>query len=154
VTHKCRGTANDWALEGVKESGNDSKNVEKEGIWIDDNDEWIESAQEEGWSSSSTASSIIFLDGEEENDNHPSDQLCFNMFLSKGITDWYRSITEMTASNKRPRHYSGNSRTSKWRASKDAKKNGQTMLDLFKPTVSTRRMDQSELTLPRPKKGP
>jgi len=29
VTHKCHGTANDWALEGVKKSRNDSENVEK-----------------------------------------------------------------------------------------------------------------------------
>jgi len=53
---------------------------------------------------SSDSSSIILLDGEEEDNTYTSNQLYFNMILSKGIADWYESVTEKTASNKRPRH--------------------------------------------------
>jgi len=52
---------------------------------------------------SSDSSSIALLDGEEEDDTHTSNQLYFNMILSKGIADWYESVAEKMASNKWPR---------------------------------------------------
>ena len=105
----------------------------------------------------SDSSSVALLDGEEEDDTHTSNQLYFNMVLSKGIADWYESVTEQMASNKWPRHYSGKSHTSKWRASQDTKRNGQTILDLFKPAVSTQTQGQIKFVMtdtPKIKKRP
>jgi len=121
MTHKHHKTAPDQAPEEAKKSKKPLKIVEKEGVWIEGDDEWIEDTQGEAWGMSSDSSSITLLDGEEEDDTYTSNQLYFNMVPSKGIADWYESVAEKMASNKRPRHYSGNSRTSKWRASQDAK---------------------------------
>jgi len=142
MIHKRHKTAPDQAPEEAMKSKKSLEIVEKEGVWIKGNDEWIEDTQGEAWGMSSDSSSIVLLDGEEEDGTHTSNQHYFNMILSKGIADWYESVAEKTASNKRPRHYSGNSRTSKWRASQDAKRNGQTIMDLFKPAVSTQTQGQ------------
>jgi len=141
MTHKRHKTAPDQAPEEAIKSKKPLEIVKKEGVWIEGGDEWIEDTQGEAWGMSSNSSSIVLLDGEEDG-THTPNQLYFNMILSKGIADWYESVAEKTASNKRPRHYSGNSCTSKWRASQDAKRNGQTILDLFKPTVSTQTQGQ------------
>jgi hypothetical protein len=114
-----------------------SENVEKEGVWIGNNDKSIENTQEEAWSISSNLSSMILLDGNEEDNSHQSDRLHLNMIHSKEVANWYKSTTEKIASSKRPHQYSGNLHTSKWRALKDAKKNGKTILNFINPTVST-----------------
>jgi hypothetical protein len=133
LTHKCHQAAHDQAPEGVKKSGDLLENTEKEELWIDEMS--IENAQEEAWSTSSNSLSVVLLDGEED-DSHPSNRQHLNMMLSKGMADWYQDAAEKKALSQRPCHYSGNSHMSKWRASKDAEKNGQTILDAFKHTVS------------------
>jgi len=117
MTHKHHKTAPDQAPEEAKKSKKPLEIVEKEGVWIEGDDEWIEDTQREAWGMSSNSSSITLLDGKEEDDTYTSNQLYFNMVPSKGIANWYESVAEKMALNKRPRHYSGNSRTSKWRAS-------------------------------------
>jgi len=124
MTHKRHKTAPNQAPEEVMKSKKPLEIVEKVGVWIERDDEWIEDTQGEAWGMSSDSSSIILLDGKEEDGTHTSNQLYFNMILSKGIADWYESVAEKTASNKWPRYYSGNSHMSKWRASQDAKRNG------------------------------
>jgi len=61
ATHKCCGTANDRALEEVKESKNDSKNIEKERVWIDNNDEWIEVLKKKAGAPAATLHQSSFL---------------------------------------------------------------------------------------------
>ena len=134
ATHKRHRATNDWALEQANGSGNIEHYIEEAIIWIsdDDDDRLSENAQQ---NVSSSSSSIAILDGEEED---PSDALHFNNMLSKGIASWYRSVADARASNKQPRQYRGDLRTSRWRASKAAQENGQTIRDFFKPVVSTR----------------
>jgi hypothetical protein len=140
--HRAARAAKDRAPGGAKKSTNLLQNNEKEEVWIEYDDELLESAQEEAWSSSSESSSIVLLDDKEEDDSRSSDRLYFDMIHLKEVADWYKSVAEETASRKRPHHYLGNSRMTKWRASQNAKKNGQTILNFFKPTVSTQTQGQ------------
>jgi len=134
-THKCHGAPDDRAPEEVKGNDNISEYIEGERVWTDD-DESVKNAQQDVWSISSNSSSIAVLDHEEENDTHQSISLHFYMRLSKGIASWYRSVADARASNKRPHQYRGDLRTSQWRASKAAKRNGQTIRQFFNPVVS------------------
>jgi hypothetical protein len=134
-THKCDGDPDDRTPEEVKGNENTSKYIEEECIWNDD-DESVESAQQDAWSISSNSSLIAVLDREEENDIDPSDSLQFSMALSKGIANWYQSVADARASNKRPHQYRGDLCTSRWRALKVAKTNGQTIRHFFNPVVS------------------
>ena len=143
VTHKCRRATNDCAPEEAKGSRNINKCSEEACIWIDDDDDDNELAEDAQQNVSSNSSSIIIIDGEEESDIHPSDSLHYNMILSEGIASWYQSVVDARASNKRPRQYRGDSRTSRWRASKAAKKNGQTIRNFFDPVVSTHTCGQN-----------
>src|SRR6267154_3716536 len=139
ATHKCHRATIDHTPEELeaKGSGNIAEYIEEECIWVDDDDdELAENAQQDVRSISSNSSSIAVLDSEEENSTHQSDSLHFSMILSKGIASWYQSVANARASNKRPHQYRGDSRTSRWRASKVAQNNGQTIRNFFNPVVS------------------
>jgi len=94
MTHKRHKTAPDRAPEEAMKSKKPLEIVEKEGVWIEGDDAWIEDTQGEAWGMSSDSSSIVLLDGEEEDGTHTFNQLYFNMILSKGIADWYESVAE------------------------------------------------------------
>jgi len=137
ATHKCHRATIDHTPEEAKGSGNIAEYIEEECIWVDDDDdELAENAQQDVRSISSNSASIAVLDSEEENSTHQSDSLHFSMILSKGIASWYQSVANARASNKRPHQYRGDSRTSRWRASKVAQNNGQTIRNFFNPVVS------------------
>lgn len=135
VTHKCHRAINNCAYEEAKVSTNSSEYIKEACIWIDDDDGQLpENTQQDVKSNSS---SIAVLDGKEETDIHPSDSLHFSTALSEGLAIWYQSVANVRASSKRPHQYRGDSRTSRWRASKLAHKNGQTIRNYFNPAVST-----------------
>ena len=139
ATHRCNSATNDRAPEEVEGSRNisESEYLEEECAWTDeDDDELAENAQQDVWSISSNSLSIPVLDGKEGNDTHPSDSLQFSMIPSQGIASWYRSVADARASSKRLHQYTGDSRTSRWRAKKVAQENGQTIRNFFNPVVS------------------
>src|SRR6266853_2179586 len=137
VTHKCHRATINHTPEEAKGSRNIAEYIKEECIWVDDDDELAENAQQDVQSISSNSSSIAVLDSEEENSTHQSDSLHFSMILSKGIASWYQSVANARASSKQPHQYRGDSRTSRWRASKVAQNNGQTIRNFFNPVVST-----------------
>ena len=110
ATHKCCRATNDCAPEEAKGSGNIDTCSEEACIWIGDDDDDNELAEDAQQNVSSNSLSIIIIDGEEESDIHPSDSLHYNMILSEGIASWYQSVADARASNKQPRQYRGDSK--------------------------------------------
>ena len=104
--------------------------------WINSQVKWGDSGEEESVCTSSNSSSIVCLDRGDEEDGHQQISTNLNTILFTGLANWQKSAAEKFASSKRPCHYSRNSVRSMYRRKKDAKKNGQTLKDLWKPVVS------------------
>jgi len=135
-SHKCHGVVHDQAPTEVKNNEEFLEIIEENTTWIDDQNEWDGSDTEEAQSASSSSSAIVCLDWGDEGDTHLQESTHFNMVLFRGLENWQRSVTENLTLNKRPRHYSRHSHTTVYRSKLAAKKNGQTIKDLWKPIVS------------------
>jgi len=135
-THKYHGVVHDRAPTEAKNSKEFLEAIEENTTWIDDQDGWDGSDTEEVRSTCSSSSAIVCLDRGDEDDAHLRESTHFNMVLFRGLENWQKSVTKNLALNKRPRHYSRRSRTTIWRGKLAAKKNGQTIEDLWKPIVS------------------
>ena len=110
--------------------------LEKNNSWIDDQGEWDESGKEEDLGTESDSSSIICLDWGDEEDVHLPEPSNLNTVLFTGLANWQKSVAEKLASNKWPPHYSGHSLRMMYRRKSAAKRNGQTLKDLWGPVVS------------------
>ena len=114
-------------------------NVLEKNTRIDNQEECDDGGKEEALCTSSDSSSIICLDRGDEEDVDQQISTSFNMVLSKGLENWQKSAAEKLASSNRPRHYSRRSLTTMYRGKLAAKKNGQTLKDLWKPVVSPKK---------------
>jgi len=135
VNHKQKRTEADRAPTEARNSQKISNILEGNTHWIDDQEEWDDSGEEEVVCTSSNSSSIVCLDRGDEEDTHQQISTDFNTVLFTGLANWQKSAAEKLASSKWPCHYSRHSVRTMYRNKSVAKKNGQTLKDLWKPVV-------------------
>jgi len=132
--------AEDWVEDRAPTKARNGRRalriLEKNDSWIDNQGEWDESGKEEDLGTESDSSSIVCLDWGDEEDVHLPEPSNLNTVLFTGLANWQKSVAEKLASNKRPPHYSGRSLRTMYRNKSTAKRNGQTLKDLWGPVVS------------------
>jgi hypothetical protein len=112
-----------------------SEVIEENPSCIDNQEEWSDNGEGVG-ATSNDSSSVVCLDQDDEGDIGRQETANLNMVLFKGFANWQKSVTEKLASTKRPRFYSGHSPSTIYRGKAAGRKNGQTLDDLWGPTVS------------------
>jgi len=136
VSHRVHREAEDRAPTEARHGEKASKIIEENVSGISDQEEWVGSSEEELSCASCDSSSIVCLDRGDAEDTRLQMSTQFNMVLFKGLESWQKSTAEKFALTKRPRHYSRHSNSTLYRARVAARKNGQTIDDIFKPVVS------------------
>jgi hypothetical protein len=138
VNHRSRRIAEDRALREARNGETASEAVEEDEIWIGSQEEWGEIIEEEVSCQGSDSSSVVCLDRGDEEDIRLQKPVHLNMLPFKGIENWQEQVAEKSASSKRPRHYTGRSLRTMYRGKSAAKKNGQTLDDMWRPVVSSK----------------